>query len=152
MGGLGLGEQFSVATPAWMAAIAQVATRLLSDIDLGDADFSVVEMFTDVPGHIPSNISDGFAWHICVTGAVLDVGPGPIDSPDLTVILNYSVAETLARLQLAADPANQALAQAITKAALESGQMRYIGDNAKVPPALADRLALLHDEMASRTA
>jgi hypothetical protein len=147
-----MSDKLEVATPAWMTAITAAATRIFSDLDRGTGGYSVMEVFTDIPNHISPNAPAGFAWHVRISAASIDIGPGVLENPDLIIEVKHSVAQALGRLAFGGDPEEQAEAQAGMKAAMMAGEMKYIGDGSKMPPAFAARMSLLHDEMAASTA
>ncbi len=124
-------EKVVFASPAWIQLAQTTLTDLVSAYGNPDDEFSVCEVFLNVPADV--NAESTVAWHFFIKGTDLKSGVGEADEVEVRIAVEYEDALAAARRVYAPD--DVALAQ--PRHSLGSAQPpRYLVE-------LHNRLALL---------
>ena len=142
--------RYQFASPQWLAALhgLMAARASAAAVELADAEYSMCEVFTDVPPAVNPAPGGRVSWHTRMTGGVFTWALGEVDDVQRKVIADWKTILPLAQTVFADDAAAAVEAQSSVAAAVADGKVSVTGDFAGAPPVFAN----IHDEIARLTA
>jgi hypothetical protein len=140
---------YEFATPEWLAALHAAFASAAAHGDLkSDRDFTLCEVYTDVPSHIPSdNGTIAFTVVISDGGDSVDFERGEAADPDRKVTASYEALLPIARAVAGDDPEAQRAMRDAVAAAVEAGDLVAEGE-----PRNDNSGTIVHDTIARLTA
>lgn len=133
------------ASPEWFDALRAMFSAYAKTAP-ADMDFSVCEVFTDVPRHLDKDGSGTIAWHCRITPGRFDFAYGVSDAVDMQTVTDYQFILPFARMKMG--PETMAEYQRQMQIGLEAGKIKRSGDGSKAPP----ELYAIHNDLADITA
>jgi hypothetical protein len=140
-------NQYEFGSPDWLAVLqATFEKTVAADAQSGDADFSICEVYTDVPERVSAEPK--VAWHLRVKGNEVVFLAEEADDVDIKIVGEWSVISKLGRLEYGEEgPPPDATAE-IAQATRE-GRFQFTA-NPNMNPA-PPGFAAVHNQVARRT-
>ena len=136
------------ASPGWFAALHALLTQaILSAGDLTGVRWSVCEVFTNLPPHLPQGRDGSVAWHYYLTEENFRFGFGEREDVEFRAVIDYALGSELAVIHVGDDPAKEQLMQDKIMQALSEGKAQIFGSRDLRP----EQLANYHDALAAVT-
>jgi hypothetical protein len=138
-------DKYEFASPAWLAVLRELFAVYAKKIDPA-LEFSICEIYTDVPKHLDRHGTGVIAWHCLIKDRVARFAETAIPEADLRSQSDYAFILTISRKLFAPD----AMAEVQAELARGAAQGKHIStsrDESKVPPAFMD----LHNDIVRRT-
>lgn len=124
-------RKIELSSDEWLAELKAHIERFLETPSGRAAEFSLCEVFTDVPKHLDKHGTGVLAWHARMSGGKLHFAEGEVSDVDMKTTTDYAFIVPFARLKL--DPADaQQVAAAMDEGAAQ-GKLVREGDRTKVP-------------------
>ena len=144
-----MGDKFELASKAWFDELFRLFREAAKQHP--EIQFSVCEVFTDVPQRLAPDAKGQIAWRGFIQGGVADLAMGevPPEAVDIKTIANWEHTVPFARMKIdLSDPANFARYMKLADEAAEAGHMKRFGDRNKAPL----EMVAIHNTLAERTA
>jgi hypothetical protein len=141
-------QKLQFASPAWVASLKATLTALVAEhrAELEDVDFSICEVFTDVP---PDNATS--VWAARIAGGTVVFFDEPI-AADYEVAGDYEAVLPGAKLIYeGATESELAAAGERRRRMVEAGRLTSKGDIRAIPKPLRRLLQTMHDRLARQT-
>jgi len=136
------------ASPLWFTALQAILYQAVDEAeDLSGSDWTMCEVFTNVPKSLPQGLDGSIAWHYSLIDGQVKFGFGDQPEADFKVSLDYHVARDMARMVVGNDESIQQEMERIAFAAIEQGKGEVFGSREKRP----ENLANYHDTIARIT-
>lgn len=133
------------ASPEWFAA-TRAMFEAYAAVAPKDFEFSVCEVFTNVPAHLDRDGTGVIAWNFRIADNRFHFAYGEADDVDMKTVSDYDFILWFARTKIAPDTAAEY--QSRMQAGVETGKVRRMGDGSKAPP----ELYAIHNDLADITA
>lgn len=143
-----MAEKFELASEAWF----REAFRLFEETAKAnpEIEFSVCEVFRNVPARLGPGPDGTLAWHATIRGgrAVCSMGEVDAAAVDVKTVADWEAVLPAARYRIDfGDPEDLARYQQLTASATAEGRIIREGDVSKAPPSLF----AVHNALAERT-
>ena len=136
------------ASPGWFTALHAMLHQVVNAAgDLAGAQWSMCEVFTNLPSHLPQGRDGSIAWHYFLQDGIIRFGFGERDDVKFRAELDYGVASELAVMRVDGDPEQEKLMERKLPTAVRDGKGRIFGSRDERP----EQLANFHDAIAAIT-
>ena len=85
-----MADTYAFLSPEWLAAIVAIRLEYQGKVEVGEQVVRMNQVITDVPFGEPT-----INAHIDTSTGEVDMAPGHIDSPDVTVTVDYETARAI---------------------------------------------------------
>ena len=144
-----MSERFEFGSSQWFdlahRTLESLRPKVLKELD--GREFSVCEVYENVPRHLAPDQDGRIAWHFRFRQGALEFGKHEVDDVDFKLVIDYATVVPLAKVHYENDPGASKLIQQLSRNAIAAGKMTVKGTTTHAPASLAR----LHDALAERT-
>ena len=144
-----MADKFELASKAWFDELFRLFRAAAAEHP--EIEFSVCEVFTNVPDRLSPDAKKQIAWRAFIAGGKADLAMGEVDADavDIKTIADWEHTVPFARMKIdITNPADFARYMQLADEAAAAGHMQRFGDRTKAPLEMIS----IHNTLADRTA
>ena len=140
--------QYEFASPPWMRALFDLIESRARASDLTGSDYSLCEVFSNVPEHLATSPDRTLAWHCVLRNGRVTCGMGDVENASWKVFADYGAMLPVARMIIGDGDDSAEKTERLIAALVREGKLTVQGTREGRPSFLEG----LHDDMVRVTA